>query len=269
MEEEVMEEVSLFEEDGQPKEHHTPEAVEAAPEMDEAPAFEVPDKFKDKSMEDVIQSYVNLEKEYGNKTNEVGELRKWADTLLQAQTSQQPQHPLQAQVEDINDVGFEDFVDDPKTAVNKALESNPTIRKIEEQMAQQKLQSSRAQLLEAHPDADEIVATPEFNRWMMESPGRAQILQQAHVTNNVAVASDMLNLYKATVQATNEEAVTERNAKAKGDLKKANVETGGSPSSSKKIYKRSELIELKITNPQRYEAMKDEIHKAYAEKRVR
>jgi hypothetical protein len=265
MEQEVIEEeVSLFDDGGQPE----PQAAEVAPEeKDETPA--IPEKFQGKSMEDVIQSYVNLEKEYGNKSNEIGELRKLTDQILLNQAQQQ-QAPAR-QAEDINeDVGFDDFIEDPKLAVNKALETNPTIQRLEQHIEAQAVDASRQALLSAHPDAEAVVASPEFQNWIAESPGRAQMLQAAHVNRNVDVAVDMLNMYKQTKQVTNDEAVTERDAKAKADLKRASVETGGRPSGgTKKVYRRAELIELKLRDPARYEAMRDEIHQAYAEKRVR
>ena len=39
------------------------------------PAFEVPDKFSGKSVEDIVKSYQNLEQELGRKSQEIGELR--------------------------------------------------------------------------------------------------------------------------------------------------------------------------------------------------
>jgi hypothetical protein len=52
-------------------------------------------------------------------------------------------------------------------------------------------------------------------------------------------------------------------------LQAAAVDTGGSGESSRKIYRRADLIRLKMTNPAKYEAMSDEILAAYAEKRVK
>jgi hypothetical protein len=52
-------------------------------------------------------------------------------------------------------------------------------------------------------------------------------------------------------------------------MKAAAVETNGSGESSKKVYRRSDLIRLKIKDPARYESMQDEIYAAYTEGRVR
>jgi hypothetical protein len=268
MEPEVIEEeVSLFE-DGGEKTTESPEPKQADPSQDDKPKFEVPDKFKDKSFEDVVESYINLEKMNGNMANEVGDLRKLTDQILLNQAQQSVQRVPEA--EDVNDdVGLDDFIDDPAAAVNAALAQNPTIKRLEQTIEKNEQDASRSALLARHADADTLVASPEFQAWLNESPGRRAMLQSAHVNRNVDVAIDMLDMYKATKQATNEEAVAERDARAKGDLKKAAVESGGSPSTTRKVYRRSELIELKLRDPARYEAMRDEIHAAYAEGRVK
>ena len=49
----------------------------------------------------------------------------------------------------------------------------------------------------------------------------------------------------------------------------AGVDVGGSGESSRKVYRRADLIRLKMTDPQRYESLSDEIMAAYAEGRVK
>lgn len=44
---------------------------------------ELPPKFQGKSVDDIINSYVNLEQQYGRQGNELGELRKLTDSLIQ------------------------------------------------------------------------------------------------------------------------------------------------------------------------------------------
>lgn len=274
MEPEVIEEeVSLFDDD-KPK-HPLQDQVDAAapkdnsPSNEDKPEFDVPDKFKGKSFEDVVQSYMNLEKMHGNTANEVGELRKLTDQILmnQAQMGSQNASRLEEHIND--DVGDIDFFDDPSEAVNRAVGSNPTIKRMEAALARQTLESNRKVLLDAHPDADEIAASATFQAWLSERPGRAEMFRQAHTQQNVDIAIDLLDTYKATKRVANEEATLERDARAKEDLKKAEIESGGSPSTTKKVFKRSELIQLKISDPRRYEQMKDEIMLAYAEGRVK
>jgi hypothetical protein len=52
-------------------------------------------------------------------------------------------------------------------------------------------------------------------------------------------------------------------------MKAAQVDVGGSGESSKRVYRRADLIRLKMTDPARYEALNDEILSAYAEGRVK
>src|SRR6056297_1567571 len=58
------------------------------PEPEEGQGSEIPEKFQGKSFEDVVDMYRNLEKDYGRKGNEVGELRKLTDELLQLEIQQ-------------------------------------------------------------------------------------------------------------------------------------------------------------------------------------
>lgn len=258
--EQELEEVSLFDDET------TAKPLPVADPIEEAPSFEMPDKFKGKSIEDVVESYLNVEKALGTKSNEVGELRKLTDQILLNQA--QPQHPVVE--ENINeDVGFDEFIDDPAGAVDKVLRNNPRLQQLEESLATGAAEVSRKALLEKQPDADAVVASPEFQGWLKESPTRLRMLQEAHVNRDVAVASDLLDMYKTTRRVATENAIEERDALAKGDLKRATVEKGSVPTNTKKVYSRGELIQLKIRDPQRYAAMSTEIHAAYAEGRVK
>ena len=260
--EELVEDVNLFD-DGKPQEKTLEAVIE--PVVNESPSFEVPDKFKGKSKEEIAESYVNLEKEAGRRANEVGELRKLTDQILQQQVAQgaAPQ-----QNEQVNEVGFDDFIDNPAAAVDQALANNPRLKALEENLINQRGLAAKAQILERHSDVDEIMASPEFQTWITETPTRSKLLQEAHASQDVDLASDVFTMYKQTRQTATEEARVERDSIAKADLKKAAVETGTAPASTKPRYKRSDLIRLKIEQPNRYEAMSAQIRLAYAEGRV-
>ena len=103
------------------------ESVEA-PLVEEQPQIEseLPNKFKGKSVEDIVSSYENLEKELGRKGQEIGELRKLTDGILQQQLTT-TQNGTEAQEEEDTD-----FFDDPDLAVNKAIENHPKFREFEE-----------------------------------------------------------------------------------------------------------------------------------------
>jgi len=47
------------------------------------------------------------------------------------------------------------------------------------------------------------------------------------------------------------------------------VDTGGSGETTRKVYRRADLIRLKMRDPGKYDAMSDEIMAAYSEGRVK
>ena len=55
----------------------------------------------------------------------------------------------------------------------------------------------------------------------------------------------------------------------KQNLKAVGVDSGGTGESTKRVYRRADLIRLKMTDPGRYEALSDEIMQAYQEGRVK
>ena len=79
-EDEVLDDLSITDED-----EGTLEVGAAPDEGEVAPV--IPEKFKGKSYEDVVESYTQLERELGRKNNEVGELRHLADDFIRQQLS--------------------------------------------------------------------------------------------------------------------------------------------------------------------------------------
>jgi hypothetical protein len=71
------------------------------------PEFEVPEKFAAKSKEEVAQSYTELERELGRKSNEIGELRKLTDQLLQLQVAEKQQAAQTPPAEEATPVDFD------------------------------------------------------------------------------------------------------------------------------------------------------------------
>jgi hypothetical protein len=260
--EESFEEVDLFAKE-------TPEVIDTeALEAEEKPAdeFVVPAKFTGKSLEDVITSYTNLETEFGRKNNEVGELRQLTDEILKQNVRAGQQS---AELED-DIVGFDDLISDPEAAIDKALSANPRLAALEQSIAATAQDTAHKAVLARHEDADSVVVSADFQAWIGEQPGRQKVFADASNNLDAGVAADMLDLYKSTVAARSGEAELLRDAAARDGMKLATTEKRGhKPAQSKKLFKRAELIKLKIHDPRRYEAMSPEINLAYAEGRVR
>lgn len=226
---------------------------------------EVPPKFRGKSAKEIAESYLNLEREYGRKAQEIGELRKLTDEILRQQIIQPNSAPAQQQP----DVDDSEFFVNPKEAIEKTLAANPKIREFEQLVVQQRQQTALQTLQAKHSDFNEILQDQDFQQWVGSSRIRQQMLMEADQNYNVDAADELFSTYKEmkTLRAA-------QAAKA-SDERKAAVASVAVPSGntshegSGKVFRRADLIRLKMTDPARYEAMNDEIIKAYAEGRVK
>jgi len=224
---------------------------------------EVPEKFKGKSLKEIVKAYEESEKLIGRQAQEVGELRKLTDQILKNQAAQTKPEPLAQEV---------DFFDDPKEAVNRVVENHPAVKQARETAALLKAQEVKQQLVEKHGDPEQFGKDPEFIEWVKGSKVRMALAAAAQ-NYDFDAADELLSTYKelrAVKAAKQQEQAEQLQAKQKQSLKAASVDmASGTGESSKKIYRRADLIKLKMTDPNRYEALSDEIMKAYSEGRVK
>lgn len=223
----------------------------------------MPDKFKGKSINDVVNSYLELEKSYGQRANDVGELRKLTDQLLEQQLSQK-----QETTEDSIDV--DSLLENPEETVSKLVEKQT--KPLMDELQQYKRQGARDVFEKKHPDYMDVVNSQEFQEWVTESPVRQKLFIDADKKYDYDMGSEILNLYKSTnnIKQEQEEIQQETNKKKRSKaLKNASTETGTAGTPSKKVFSRKQLIHMKINNPSKYEAMSEDIRLAYANGRIK
>jgi hypothetical protein len=204
------------------------------------------------------------EKLLGRQSSEVGELRKVVDDYIstQTQSAPQPQH-----VEPEDDI---DYFTDPQGAVNRAIENHPKIREAEQYSAQYKQQAALATLNNKHPDMQEILNDPKFAEWIKASKIRTQLFVAADQQYDADSADELFSLWKERKQVVNQTANVEKQER-KQQLKAANTGNarGSGEGGRKKVYRRADIIKLMKTDPERYQALSEEIFQAYAEGRVK
>ena len=256
--------------DPQPEEENVDtienEADEIQQEEVEQPQEEssLPEKYQGKSLEDVVQMHQEAEKLLGRQSSEVGELRKVVDDYIsQSITTTAPQQ----YVEPEDDI---DYFTDPQAAVNRAIENHPKIREAEQYTAEYKKQSSLATLQSKHPDMQEILSDPKFAEWIKASKIRTQLFVQADQGYDADSADELFSLWKERKTVAQQTANVEKQAR-KQSLKAANTGNarGSAEGSRKKVYRRADIIKLMKNDPDRYQALSDEIMAAYAEGRVK
>jgi hypothetical protein len=242
------------------EEQNPPSEIEV--EESKAAAPELPEKYRAKSLEEVIRMHQEAEKLIGKQAQEVGEVRKLADELLKQSLSskQQPKEEIEPEV---------DFFEDPKKAVLKTVEKHPDVLAARQAAADFRRMQTQQKLSQEHPDYAQLVQDPEFAAWVKSSPIRVGLYAKADSEFDFDSANELLSTYKQIRGVKTKQTEDAGEAVRKQNLKTATVDVGGSGESSKRVYRRADLIRLKMTDPGRYESLSDEIMKAYAEGRVR
>jgi len=219
---------------------------------------EIPAKFK--SVEELSKAYTELESYSGRQANDIGQLRKMTDQLLELKkTPAVPEKPIDV----------DSLLDDPSTTINSVIDKNDRLLRIEQQLQQDSLVKARGRFEEKHPDWTDVVKDQDFRNWVNSSQIRQSMFAAADQQYNYEVGDELFTLYKETRQAKAQESKQNRDNRIKGDLKDAATETGISGTRSAKIYKRADLVNLRVYNPEKWEANEEEFRKAYAEGRVR
>ena len=224
----------------------------------------VPEKYQNKSLQEVVQMHQEAEKLLGKQSSEVGELRSVVDDYIQTQLAQQ-QAPVQQQEEDDTD-----FFVDPKTAVSRAIENHPSIREANQVTQNYKKQTALAQLQSKHPDMNNIVQDAKFAEWIKGSKIRTQLFVQADQQYDYDAADELFSLWKERAAVAEQTVAVEKQAR-KQQVKSASTGNarGTGQTQRKKQYRRADIIKLMKTDPDRYAALSEEIFQAYAEGRVK
>ena len=237
--------------------------VTEEPQVEETPQEDdIPDKYKGKSTAEIVRMHQEAEKLLGRQSSEVGELRSVVDSYIQTQLDTTP--ATQEPEEEI------DFFSDPDKAVERAIKNHPSIKAAEQQTQQYKQQTAQSQLQQRHPDMQEILQDGKFVDWIKGSKIRTQLFAQADTQYDYEAADELFTNWKER-QGVVAQTVANEKASRKEAVKTAS--TGGAKGSgetvTKKVYRRSDIIKLMQTDPDRYLALSPEIERAYAEKRVR
>jgi hypothetical protein len=202
------------------------------------------------------------EKLIGKQAQEVGEVRKLADELLKQNLSSKQQR-IQEEEPEV------DFFENPQKAVQATIDKHPDVLAARQAGLEFKRMQIQQKLAQDHPDFSQVVNDSEFQNWVKSSPVRVGLYAKADGEFDYDSANELLSTFKQLrgIKAKQSEQASDV-SRAKS-MKAAQVDVGGSGESSKKVYRRADLIRLKMTDPGRYETLSDEIMQAYSEGRVR
>ena len=228
----------------------------------EPESSDIPDKYRGKSLDDIIKMHQEAEKLIGKQAQEVGEVRKLADELIKQNLAGKSQ-PIKEEEPEV------DFFENPQAAVRKTVDNHPDVLAARQASQEFKKMQIQQKLAQEHPDFGQIVQDADFVNWVKSSPVRIGLYAKADGEFDYDSANELLSTYKQLkgikAKQTSDAGETQR----KSNLKAASVDVGGTGESGKRVYRRADLIRLKMQDPARYDALSDEIMAAYAEGRVK
>ena len=171
--------------------------------------------------------------------------------------------------QDVAGLGNEvDIFENPDEAIRRAIERNPMVQSAALQAENSRKLLAQQQLAGKHPDYQKVIQDSGFSEWIGKSRIRQELLQRAD-KYDIEAADELLSTYK-DLRATQQSKVSEVEKTARGKaLSAAGVDSGGTGETSKKIFRRTDIMRLMQTDRKKYNAMQDEIMRAYSEGRVR
>jgi len=221
---------------------------------------DIPEEYRGKTIAEVAKMHQEAVSKIGQQGNEVGELRKIVDGYILNQSETKAPEPA----EEV------DFFADPDKAVESKIANHPAIREAQETTTRLRQDKAKQDLINKHPDAQDIIQSSEFINWVKGSNIRMELLARADQQYDTSAADELFSNWKQIKQMSQSAVQDEKDAR-KDAVKRASTggAKGSTESAPKKIYRRADIIELMKTDPKRYQSMEPEIRRAYAEKRVR
>jgi putative ubiquitin-RnfH superfamily antitoxin RatB of RatAB toxin-antitoxin module len=241
-------------------ENETQQPVEQVVAQEETKPI-IPEKYQGKSVDDIIRMHQEAEKLIGKQAQEVGEVRKLADDLIK-QNLQTNHKPIVEEPE-------VDFFEDPQKAIRRTVDQHPDVLAAKQATQDFKRMNIQQKLAATHPDFQQVVQDAGFTEWVKASPVRLGLYAKADGEYDFDSANELLSTYKQLKQVQTKQVAAVDNTVRQQSLKAASVDVGGTGESSKKIYRRADLIQLRMRDPDRYEALQPEIMAAYAEGRIK
>lgn len=228
--------------------------------QEEVEVDDLPEKYKGKSAKEIAKMHQDAEKLIGKQGSEVGELRRVVDDFIKTQSAKD-QKPEETLVDD-------DFFVEPKSAVKRAIDNHPAIKEAQQASVQMRRAETLSKLESQFPDFMETVQAPEFADWIKSSRVRTELFTRAETQFDYDSAQELLATWKEKQEFTKKVTETSKLDRDK-QLKAADIgSTGTSENVSKKKYRRSDIIKLMQTDPDKYDSMSPEIMAAYREGRV-
>ena len=234
------------------------------------PRAELPEKYRGKTVDEVVEMHRNSESRLGQLQNEVGQLRGLVSDLS---VLQRPSADTQTVEEESVQVSSEDLLADPVEAVRRIVQPDfeKRDRKVQADTFETIVRAESTALLQDFGNIDDIVATEDFQKFATRTKGRQMDFHTAangEGLDQVRAARRLLEDYKDFTEQTtpkNQEPTPTEKAR-KIATQRSNT---GAPISTKPQIFESDVIALINSDPAKYRSpsYQNELLAAIREKR--
>lgn len=219
------------------------EIAEAKADKEVRDKVDVPDSVKDrfdgKSIEDVMNSYAELEVAFSRQGQKTGELRKSFDEYVALQSPDPEPEP------EPDPVTVDDFYEDAEGTIAKVVDkrTNKRIEELEQLITARDQSDKLRDFTSGHPDWQTTAKSQEFIDWLQEKPYRAELAQKAD-NYDFNAADALFSMYEDL--SVGKEEVAEQ-VKRDDQLRDASLESS-TPDSPQidTTFSRTEIIDRKI-----------------------
>lgn len=236
----------------------------------------VPEKYRGKSVAEIIAMHQNAERALGAKNDELGQWRQLATERRELEREQNL--GATSADEDVDfDLTTDALIDDPKGAVSRVVKSvlREELAPLRSKIDEIDLDAEEAEFTQRHSDAVAVTNSPEFLDWVGRSTYRRAAAGRA-AKGDFSAATQLLDEFKAdNVRPEPTPAQSQKPAPKRDNLaaaRAAATESGGTsaPVSTKPSYTADEITRMIATDFQRYSspAFQAELMSAIAEGRV-
>jgi ribosomal protein L29 len=220
------------------------EAAEDHQERVENPdaANALPERFRDKTPEEIAASYIELEKRFSQQGNDLGTLRQTVDQFMKLQSEAATTEPTEPEADPLS---VDDIYDNPDEAIRRVVreEAGSKIEQLERQLAEERFNTQMQGLDAKYPGWREKAQSPEFLEWVQSSPYRARMAQAADVQNDIQAADDLIGMYYELSGAAQQAQEFQRDQQ----LQQATLESSG-PEQPEMVdtFSRADLMNARI-----------------------
>lgn len=253
--------------------------VPAGETVQQPQADDVPEKYKGKSVKDIISMHENAERELGRSRNEIGTQRRLLDEVLglrRATAQSSPPAPVVP-------VSTQQLIENPEETITQVATrvADQRVGQQGERLAHLESLVQTDNLRKKHGSYEDVLMSPDFQDWARKSPYRIGLITKA-AQGSFEASDEVLSLYSEITEARKPATATTTTQTKDPNLDAARaaatVKSGGSgvnrvvdtSGQGKQRFSRKVLAQMYTNEPHRYAELADSgvLEQAYADKRI-